>query len=194
LPIYLEKKIETGVKINFKRKKEILNFQEDINTWNRRLSRFEPEIIKNNEIIRSLSNELKEEKKFYKTYEDHARKVNINKIERKILKLHEKNQELQEKIIRYDTKIKNGKITLEKLYTIFKLEYFIKLHQKLWNIRMKCLNSGMPNATTINKINKEINTNPMFEDINNNLLILDQEGINDFFRLSKMKIILGKND
>jgi chromosome segregation ATPase len=190
--LYLDTKVDTGVKINWNRKKEILELKENLRYWDQKITKFESEIVENNETIRSLLDDLENEKKLYKIHEDYNRRSNIRKIENKIRRFHKKNQEAQDKIKKYDTKIRNGQIRLEKYYMIFCLEYYIKLHQRLWKIRMNCLKSGKLDSAKISGILREVNTNPMFRSIDEYLSILDQKGLDDYFQLSKFeKITMG---
>jgi len=184
--MYLEKKTETGVKINSELRRNILELEKNFEYWEDKGSYFQQQLIENIAKIQSLSEELEAEIKLYKIREEHDRKIKIRQIENRIAKLKKKNQENQDKVKKFEDKIENGKIVIERLYITFSLDYYIKLHQKLWEIRKKSLKSGKPETDKINNLLMEIDTNPMFQDVKNYLVILDQEGIYEHFKKVKL--------
>lgn len=186
LEMYLDKKIETGVKINSELRRNILELEKNFEYWENKGSYFQKQLIENIEKIQSLSEELESEIKLYRMREEHDRKIKIRQIENRIAKLKKRNQQTQDKVKKFEDKIENGKIVIERLYITFSLDYYIKLHQKLWEIRMKSLKSDKPETDKINNLLKEIDNNPMFQDVENYLVILDQEGIYEHFKKVKL--------
>lgn len=190
LKIYLDRKVETGVKINSDLRHEILNLEKNFGFWEEKGKKFELQLSENNKKIQSLKERLNKEKDLYILRADHDKKITIRQISKNISRLIEKNRDIQSNIKKYQDKIGNGRMLMHKFYTLYRLEYYIRLHQKLWDLRYDSLKPGRNEKMKIRDIHKEIETNPMFNEIDQCLSILDQGEIYDHFKA--MKLILSK--
>lgn len=185
---YLDKKVETGVKVNSDLRREILNLEKNFKFWEEKVEHFEQQLTENNKEAQSFKEKLNKEKDLYSLRPDHEKKIKIRQIENNISRLMVKNKDIQSNVKKYQDKIENGKMLLEKFYTLFRLEYYIRLHQKLWELRLKSLKPGRKEKAKIKNIYEEIKTNPMFKGIDQFISILDGGDIYDHFKAKKLEL------
>ncbi len=188
MKIYLDKKVETGVKINSDLRKEIFNLGKNFTFWEKKGKNFQEQLNHNNKEIQSLKEILHREKDLYSLRADNDKKIRIRQISNNISRLMEKNRDIQSKSKKYHDKIENGKILMHKYYTLLRLEYYIRLQQKLWSLRLKSLKPGNKEKKQIKDIYMEIETNPMFKGIDQYISILDQGDIYDHFKAMKLEL------
>ncbi|MBM4241914.1 MAG: hypothetical protein FJ150_09690 [Euryarchaeota archaeon] len=184
--LHLNKTIETGIKINLNLRQDILNLEKNFAYWEDKISKFQGMLTENNEKIKSISTELKEEMDLYTKSLDPERRLKIRQLEKKMSRLRAKNHNAQNKVKKFQDKLENGKTLLEKYYTIYRLEYYIKLHQKLWERRLKCLKPGKDEAEKIRELSDEIRNNPMFRDIKQYISMLDQGDLYEHFKAMQL--------